>query len=262
MKYFLLLCFLSLAFVSSSQNGKITVSGQFLLPLAYQSPVQDHPGPEFHAPRNVLVPTVGGEIAYTKNKHLFSLIAKQGVIGSSYQIDNNLAAPYISKLVASDGINQLILSLCYGQLLSRKVKFLFKTSLHPYWQAGVGYGFNRSDAYYAEQYNNITFITYSIRDFTSYDEKVYKAGGGVFLIPKIGFKILSHKKQKEIFNLNFFYDYGLRGQANYVVQYSIGTYNANGGVSQIKNGSVVLTNKGQSFGLSLSTPLYSFKTRK
>jgi hypothetical protein len=231
-----------------------------------QSAPQDKTGPEFHAPRSVISPGPGAEIGYTKGKHFLSLIVKQGVIGTSFSLIPTkvftLEPVYFARHDHSESIYQLLLSLNYGTVFHGKTRFLFKTTLKPFWQIGVGYGFNRTSAYYAEVTSPTHYLAGTNVNYIQYDLDTHREGWGAFIIPRLGFKILSRKKQKEIFNFNFFYDYGLRGQANFPIKYSVGTFNANGTVNQVKGGSTVMVSKGQSFGLSVSTPLYSFKIRK
>jgi hypothetical protein len=263
---FLFFCMLLILNTSYAQPARITISFQFLLPLAYQSVPQDNTGPEFHAPRSVLSPGFGGEIGYTRGRHFLSLIVKQGVIGTSFSIMPakvfTFDGPYYARHIHSQGLNQVFLSVNYGTLFNGKARFLFNTTLKPFWQIGVGYGFNNTAKYYAEELYPIQYLRGGDANFIQYDLETNSEGWGAFITPRLGFKILSRKKQKEIFNFNFFYDYGLRGQANFPIKYSVGTFNANGTVNQVKGGSTVMVSKGQSFGLSVSTPLYSFKTRK
>jgi hypothetical protein len=209
----------------------------------------------------VLAPGISGEIALKKERRIFSLLLKQAVIGNSFKIKNTFFPDNYDQSFSTSGINQLFVSLNYGQELNRSSRFLFKTKWVPYWMGGLGIGFNESRKYYQEQYNYYTYTWESDDRITTYETFVSKMGLGFFVTPRVGLNLYSAKKKKQILNLNFFYDIGVSKQAGFYVKYKIGTYDASGNLNQSKEGTTYLITRGRSYGISISTPLISFKKK-
>ncbi len=259
-KYIFLLFFLSFTLMSISQKFYCiaNLTGEF----SGISFTDDHVKGEFRSS----IPKINGtwtvDFIYQTKKIIHKISFGESVLQKNFRVINAFMAPPnnnqqgIVEMTFGTGIDYLMVSYNIQKEGKKEKNFILHSKIRFNYSLGLGYGFNRSKAYYEDSYVNSEGGRQDDWTYMAYEAIHYRDGFGLFLKGTGGFDFIN-KRKRRVLCFSVFYNQGLKQMAHFDIHYQYGFINDP--QKQVNVTNQILRSRGTTFGFNVGVPITIIK---
>lgn len=203
---------------------------------------------------------LSGEIGIIKGGSRISISYEMKNLGEGMGVINDSTVSPTGRVFSGKSILQVSGTISYVGLYYDRFSVLNKNfpRFKWYYGAGLGIGFNRTDAYYLENQDaGYSSFNYGDVQWQSYGQMWNKpTGNGIFLKIRSGLAY-ANKRKREILLLDIYWNQGFKKMLEHTVNYGYGIPGNAGSWHHVTGHRY--NNRGTTFGATLGFPIYLFK---
>lgn len=257
-KYLISLLFIIKAATGNSQKMYAVV--KLTAPFSGISYTESHNKAEFRPSIAKINFSWGVDLIYTGKKFQHKLSVTEVPFGKYFKLINKfmfepggLGLLGFRKASMGEFTDHFIIGYSLQKEGTKTRKFILGSGIRFNYSAGLGISFGRSKAYWNQVYLMSGGGSAGNYTYYGYEAVHHRDGYGLYIMPSVGFDIVSKKKQKRKINFNLFYYQGIKDMAHYDIHYQYGYFNDPS--KQVDVPKQVLRSRGTTFGFSLGVPI-------